>query len=124
MPNTITIAGWKGWIDAGLPRRQLEAVMHAASDKTAKEIAREMGISPDGARQRLDEARFKLGMQRTTRGTVLEAWKRGIIAPLAIALLLGSSHLQQVPTVRRPAVPRTYQQARIARKVDELAFVA
>jgi len=75
-------------------------------------------------RQRLDEARFKLGMQRTTRGLCLEAVRRGIIAPLAIALLLGTGHLQQAPTVRRPTVPRTYQQARIARKVDELAFVA
>ena len=124
MPNTITVAGWKGRLDAGLPRRQLEAVLLAATDKTAKEIARAMTISPDGARQLLDAARFKLGMQRTTRGTVLEAWKRGIIAPLAIALLMGSGHHQPTNPIRRPTAPRSTYQVRVARKVDELAFVA
>ncbi|OLU31496.1 hypothetical protein BVH03_08465 [Pseudomonas sp. PA15(2017)] len=124
MENTITVPGWRGRLNAGLPPRQLEAVLLAATDKTAKEIARAMTISPDGARQLLDAARFKLGMQRTTRGTVLEAWKRGIIAPLAIALLLGSGHHQPTNPIRRPTAPRSTYQVRVARKVDELAFVS
>ncbi len=124
MEHTITVPGWRGRLNAGLPPRQLQAVLLAATDKTAKEIARDLGISPDGARQLLDAARFKLGMQRTTRGTVLEAWKRGIIAPLAIALLLGSGHHQPIKPIRRPTAPRSTYQVRVARKVDELAFVA
>lgn len=124
MENTITIEGWQGRRDKGLPERQLQALMYAAQDKTMKQIARHMGISEDAVSKRLTEARFKLGMQRSVRGLVVEALRRGIIAPLMVVLLLGSGHLQQAPTVRRPTVPRTYQQARIARKVDELAFAA
>lgn len=42
---TITAGSWQGRLDAGLPRRQLEAFLLAANDMTHKEIARQMGIA-------------------------------------------------------------------------------
>jgi DNA-binding CsgD family transcriptional regulator len=124
MENTITVPGWRGRLNAGLPLRQLQALLGAAQDKTFKQIARDMGISECAVGKRLDDARLKLGNQRTAHGAVLEAWKRGIIAPLAIALLLGSGHNQPTNPIRRPTAPRSTYQVRVARKVDELAFVA
>lgn len=124
MENTITIEGWQGRRDKGVPERQLLAILYSAQDKTQKQIARHMGISEDAVGKRLTEARFKLGMQRSVRGLVVEAMRRGIIAPLALALMIGAGHLPQPPIVRRPAVPRTYSQVRIARKVDEMPMVA
>ncbi|MFO6239089.1 helix-turn-helix transcriptional regulator, partial [Pseudomonas aeruginosa] len=58
----------------------------AASDLTAKEIAKLMGIAPGTVSKRLDDARFKLGA-KTIRGLVLEAYKRQIISPLCVGIL-------------------------------------
>lgn len=124
MNNTITIPGWRGHLGRGLAPRELEATMLAANDLTMKEIAQHMGIDHRTVAKRLTDARDKLGYQRSIRGLTLEALRRGIIAPLAIALLFGTGHMQQAQTVRRPTAPRTHQQARIVRKVDELTFSA
>ncbi|MGP3789452.1 sigma factor-like helix-turn-helix DNA-binding protein [Pseudomonas sp. B392_1p] len=121
--ETITAGSWQGRLDAGLPRRQLEALLLAANDMTHKEIARQMGIAPDSARQRLDDARFKLGMQKTVRGLCLEAFKRGIIAPLMVALLVGAGNVQQMQPVRRPEAPRVQVMARTQR-VDDVYLAA
>lgn len=121
--ETITAGSWQGRLDAGLPRRQLEALLLAANDMTHKEIARQMGIAPDSARQRLDDARFKLGMQKTVRGLCLEAFKRGIIAPLALALLIGTGNVQQMQPVRRPEAPRAQTIARVQR-LEEACLAA
>jgi len=86
MENTIELEGWRGRLDAGLPRRQLEALIYACTDMTVKEIARRMGIGPASVQQRLDDARFNLGMQRSVRGLCLEALRRGIVGPLVILL--------------------------------------
>ncbi|WAD26651.1 helix-turn-helix transcriptional regulator [Pseudomonadaceae bacterium T75] len=82
---------------------------------TAKEIARHMGCSHYTVKQQLDDARFKLGMQRTTRGLCLEAMRRGIIAPLMVALLIGGGNVQQIQPVRRPDSPRAQTVVRIQR---------
>lgn len=124
MENTITVPGWRGRLNAGLPLRQLQALLGVAQDKPFKQIARDMGISECAVSKRLDDARLKLGNQRTAHGAVLEALKRGIIAPLAVALLLGTGHLPQPPIVRRPTAPRTIYQVRIARKAEDLPFAA
>lgn len=110
MRNTIEIEGWRGRLDAGLPRRQLEALIYACSDMTVKQIARRMGIGPASAQQRLDDARFKLGMQRSVRGLCLEAMRRGIVAPLALALVAilaaGGNHSSPSTLARRAPQPR------------------
>jgi DNA-binding CsgD family transcriptional regulator len=74
----ITAGKWTGVLGRGLAPRELEAVLYAASDLTAKETARLMGISPGTVSKRLDDARFKMNC-RTVRGLVVEALARGLI---------------------------------------------
>lgn len=111
MNNTIELEGWRGRLDAGLPIRQLEALLYACADLTAKEIAKRMGITPASAKDRLDDARFNLGMQRTVRGMCLEAMRRGIVSPLSLALVLAAALItdgNHITTnlARRPPQPR------------------
>src|SRR5690606_40414020 len=91
--DTIQIEGWQGRLGQGLAPRQLLATMLAAADLQVKEIARRMNCEPSTAEKTLDRARFKLGMQRTTRGLCIEAMKRGIITPLMVALLIGAGNV-------------------------------
>ncbi|WP_312537675.1 helix-turn-helix transcriptional regulator [Stutzerimonas nitrititolerans] len=121
--DTIQIDGWQGRLGQGLAPRQLMATIYAAKDMTAKEIARRMDCSPSTIKKQLDTARFKLGMQRTTRGLCLEAMRRGIIAPLVLALLVGAEHNPQVRPIRRPEAPRSQTVARIQR-LEEAGLTA
>jgi len=116
--DTIQIDGWQGRLGQGLAPRQLMATIYAAKDMTAKEIARRMDCSPSTIKKQLDTARFKLGMQRTIRGLCLEAMRRGIIAPLIVALLIGGGKIQQMRPVRRPESPRIQTVVRIQRLDD------
>lgn len=116
--DTIQIEGWEGRLGRGLAPRQLQATIYAALDMTAKEIARRMDCSHYTVKQQLDDARFKLGNQRTTRGLCLEAMRRGIIAPLVLALLVGGGHTQNMRPVRRPDAPRIQTAVRIHRADD------
>lgn len=108
MNNTIELEGWRGRLDAGLPARQLEALLYACSDMTMKQIAKHMGISPDTAKDRLDDARLRLGNQRSVRGLCLEAMRRGIVSPLAFALvaILAMDGHQPTTVARRPPQQR------------------
>lgn len=104
MDNTLVIGDWQGKLGAGLPPGQLEAVLYAAQDMTIKQIARQIGIEPDSAAARLDRARDKMGYARSLRGLVVEAMKRGIIAPLIIMLTLSG-----LSFTSSPQPPRTPQ---------------
>lgn len=81
----ITAGSWKGFLGMGLAPRELEATLHAANERTQKEIAKLMGISPRTVEKRIDDARFKLGA-KTMRGLVLEAFRRGMIQPAVVAM--------------------------------------
>lgn len=116
--DTIQIEGWQGRLGQGLAPRQLMATIYAAKDMTAKEIARRMDCSPSTIKKQLDTARFKLGMQRTIRGLCLEAMRRGMIAPLMVALLIGGGNIQQMRPARRPESPRIQTVVRIQRLDD------
>ena len=100
--SEVIIGDYRGRQGAGLPPRQLEAVLHSANDLTAKQIARKMGISPATVTKTLDRARFALGMQRSVRGLCLEAIKRGIIAPLVLALMVLGTGTATESSARRP----------------------
>lgn len=123
MNNTIELEGWRGRLDAGLPIRQLEALLYACADLTAKEIAKRMGITPASAKDRLDDARFNLGMQRTVRGMCLEAMRRGIVSPLALALvaiLTMDGHHTPTTLARRPPQRRAEMRITAPRVSGEL----
>ncbi len=77
-----------------------------------------MDCSHYTVKQQLDDARFKLGNQRTTRGLCLEAMRRGIIAPLVLALLVGGGHTQHMRPVRQPDAPRIQTAVRVHRADD------
>ena len=113
--ETIHVENWKGHLGKGLAPRELEATLWCAEELTAKEAARKMSCSPYTVSALLDNARFKLGMQRTCRGLLLEAMKRGIIAPLVLVLFICSGHSTLMPPARRPESPRNQLITRIQR---------
>ena len=119
--DTIRIEGWEGRLGKGLAPRQLLATMLALLDLKVNEIAERMNCAPSTAEKTLDRARFKLGA-RTNRGLIAEAMRRGIIAPLVLALLVGAEHTQTRP-VRRPDAPRSQIQVRVKR-MDEAELAA
>jgi len=102
--DTLQIGNWISTDkEHTLSQRELEAAMHIANDLTVKEIAREMHIEAGTVKARLDNARFKLGMQRSLHGLCAEIIRRGIIAPLSIALCIAL--IGAPPTESRTATP-------------------
>lgn len=124
---TITAGKWKGTLGMGLAPRELEATLHAASDLTAKEIAKLMGIAPGTVSKRLDDARFKLGA-KTVRGLVLEAYKRQIISPLCVGILaiLAAAQplLHEDPAMRARRGGERKIETRLTARRDGVAWVA
>lgn len=97
----MQVGNWKSTDKTDrLSPRELEAMLYAANDLSIKEIAREMNIEPTTVRARLDNARFKLGMQKTLRGLCMEAFKRGIIVPLSLTLAIALSAIPNVDYFR------------------------
>ncbi|HBP1078235.1 LuxR C-terminal-related transcriptional regulator [Pseudomonas aeruginosa] len=124
---TISTETWQGRLGMGLAPRELEATLHAASDLTAKEIAKLMGIAPGTVSKRLDDARFKLGA-KTIRGLVLEAYKRQIISPLCVGILALLAAAQPIldedPAMRARRGGERKIEARLTARRDGVAWVA
>ena len=119
--DTIQVEGWQGHLGKGLAPRQLMATIYAALGFTRKEIAKHMACSPETIKTQLETARHRLDNQPTVRELCREAMRRGIIAPLVLALLVGAEHTQTRP-VRRPEAPRSQIQVRVKRMEEaELA---
>ncbi|KJK05330.1 helix-turn-helix domain-containing protein [Pseudomonas tussilaginis] len=122
MEPTIINGAWKGHLGRGLAPRELECVLSVAQGKTAKEIARVIGIAPCSVAKRITAAMFKLGVNRRA-ALVAEAMKRQIISPLCIALAgLMAMHAAMgdadpVRRDRRPPERRTAE-IRIIRKAE------
>lgn len=112
--DTIQVEGWQGRLGQGLAPRQLLATMLSMLDLKVNEIAERMNCAPSTAEKTLGRARFKLGA-KTNRGLIAEAMRRGIIAPLMVALLIGGGNIQQIQPVRRPDAPRAQTVVRIQR---------
>jgi DNA-binding CsgD family transcriptional regulator len=119
--DTIQVEGWQGRLGQGLAPRQLLATMLSMLDLKVNEIAERMNCAPSTAEKTLDRARFKLGA-KTNRGLIAEAMRRGIIAPLVLALLVGAEHTQIRP-IRRPEAPRSQVVVR-AQRMEEAQLAA
>ncbi|HCE6990380.1 TPA: helix-turn-helix transcriptional regulator [Pseudomonas aeruginosa] len=125
--TTISTDTWQGRLGMGLAPRELVATLHAASDLTAKEIAKLMGIAPGTVSKRLDDARFKLGA-KTIRGLVLEAYKRQIISPLCVGILAilaaAQPFLDEDPAMRTRRGGERRVEVRIAARRMESRYAA
>ena len=121
--DTIQVEGWQGHLGKGLAPRQLMATIYAALGFTRKEIAKHMECSPETIKTQLETARYNLDNQPTVRELCREAMRRGIIAPLVLALLVGAEHNPQVRPIRRPDAPRTQLVVR-AQRLDEAGLTA
>lgn len=124
---TITIGSWTGFTNGLLAPRELEGVLHCANDRTVKEAAKLMGISPETLKKRLESARFKLEAS-SIRALVLEAFKRQIISPTAALAMILAFHdaMTEDPMakVRRSGGSETKIETRIAAKRHEVALAA
>ncbi|QGW77776.1 helix-turn-helix transcriptional regulator [Pseudomonas alkylphenolica] len=120
--ETITSGTWTGQLGKGLAPRELEALLGVAQGLTAKEIARQMQITPGTVANRIENAMHKLGVHR--RATlVAEAMKRQIISPLCIVLaglMAMHSAMGDTDPVRRDrrAPERRTAEIRIIRKAE------
>ena len=85
MESEIVNGAWKGHLGRGLAPRELQFLLCVAVGLTAKEIAREVGISPATVSKRLTNAMFKLGVTRRA-ALVAEAMRRQIISPMCFVL--------------------------------------
>lgn len=121
--DTIQVEGWQGHLGKGLAPRQLMATIYAALGFTRKEIAKHMECSPETIKTQLETARYNLDNQPTVRELCREAMRRGIIAPLVLALLVGAEHNTQVRPIRRPEAPRSQVVVR-AQRMEEAQLAA
>ena len=116
---SIRMNNWIGFLNQGLAERELQCVMAIAAGASSKEVARELGISKDGVDKRLAAAGLKLGVIRRA-ALVAEAFKRGLISPLLIALcaiLVGQSATYDNPLnrIRRPGERRIENRVAVRR---------
>ncbi|HEN8706651.1 TPA: helix-turn-helix transcriptional regulator [Pseudomonas putida] len=70
--------GWRGRYGHGLTRRGVQCVVLAATGKSGKQIARELGISPGTVTSRMADACLHLGASSRTE-LVAKAVAAGII---------------------------------------------
>ncbi|MBW5800095.1 response regulator transcription factor [Halomonas elongata] len=108
----LTFGSWRAIANPNrtqgeLAPREAQHLMALASGMTAKEIAREFGVSVSTVRHSLKRIYGRLGVERST-AAVAGAIRRGWIAPLALALMLADLHGHALRT-RQPM--RTRQQS-------------
>ncbi|ETK18127.1 helix-turn-helix transcriptional regulator [Pseudomonas sp. FH1] len=126
MESEIVNGTWKGHLGRGLAPRELQFLLWVALGFTAKEIAREAGISPATVAKRLTSAMYKLGVTRRA-ALVAEAMRRQIISPMCfvLAALMAMSavvNVQSVEPARRDRRPPSVRiaQVRITRRAETL----
>ncbi len=91
MQNNNTGAIASNWTikDTLFPEAQAHALLALAEGKSDKEIARERGISPDGAYNIFRRLRSKWGTKKRS-ALVAEAIARGIISPLMVLICIAT----------------------------------
>lgn len=105
--------------------RELQVLQGVAEQKTSKEIAREMGISPGTVEDKRKNILFKTGA-KNMMGAVIVAIRQGWIAICLVASSIISPIDYQLP----PRLPRTSQaptrifQLRASRRADDYLLPA
>jgi DNA-binding CsgD family transcriptional regulator len=122
----ISNGTWKGNLGLGLAERELSCLLAVASGRTDKEIAKHDGLSPRSIKGRIESCMHKLGVYKRP-ALVAEAFRRGLISPLLIALcaiLVGQSATSDNPLnrIRRPGERRI--ETRVAVRRIEVAYTA
>lgn len=119
MNQTLSYAGWKGNLGLGLAERELSCLLAVAAGHTDKEIAKHDGLSPRSIKGRIESCMHKLGVYKRP-ALVAEAFRRGLISPLLIALcaiLVGQSATSDNPLnrIRRPGERRIESRVAVRR---------
>ena len=122
----ISNGTWKGNLGLGLAERELYCLLAVAAGHTDKEIAKHDGLSPRSINGRIESCMHKLGVYKRP-ALVAEAFRRGLISPLLIALcaiLVGQSTTNDNPLnrIRRPGERRI--ETRVAVRRIEAAQTA
>lgn len=112
----IIIGEFKGQRKDALTTQQLIALLYMANEYSAKQAAKAMAISHRTVEKHVNLAKQKLGNKRSVTGLCMEAFKRGIIAPLSVALciaLAGSAitDVRGLSTAQRPPASRPSRSA-------------
>ncbi|MBI6944375.1 helix-turn-helix transcriptional regulator [Pseudomonas putida] len=122
----MTIGSWHG-SQGLLAPRELEGVLHCANDRTVKEAAKAMNISPATLKKCLESARLKLGAG-SIRSLVLEAFRRGLIYPAAILVAIlavhGAVSDDQFLRIRRSGSEKRVELRVAARRVEQQVAMA
>lgn len=123
MEKTITNGAWKGHLGRGLAPRELQFLLSVLQGQTAKEVAREHGVTPGTVVKRLSNAMFKLGVNRQT-AMIAEAMRRQIISPMCFVLAMlmslnaiigaGGGEVGRRPPSSRTAQVRTTRRQEVA----------
>lgn len=119
MNQTVCFAGWKGILGLGLAERELSCLLAVAAGQTDKEIAKHDGLSPRSIKGRIESCMHKLGVYKRP-ALVAEAFRRGLISPLLIALcaiFVGQSATSDNPVyrIRRPGERRVETRVAVRR---------
>lgn len=110
----ITCGSWHGRLGLGLAERELACLLAVASGQSDKQIAQRDGLSPRSIKGRIESAMHKLNVYKRP-ALVAEAMRRGLISPIATALVLvlsvhaviGEDHTmrnRRVPTERKSEI--------------------
>ena len=122
----ISNGTWRGNLGLGLAERELSCLLAVAAGLSDKEIAKKDGLSPRSIKGRIESCMHKLGVFKRP-ALVAEAFRRGLISPLLIALcaiFVGQSATNDNPLnrIRRPGERRV--ETRVAVRRIETALTA
>ncbi|WP_447896017.1 hypothetical protein [Vreelandella sp. GE22] len=117
----ITQGNWQARVNPergslGFTRTEAVDMMLLAAGGTYKEIARATGRSPESVKDCLGRAYHKLRVYKAT-AAVAEAMRRGWIAPLLLALMIGSLGADVQQLRHRPPT-RTHSRVSASRQVS------
>jgi DNA-binding CsgD family transcriptional regulator len=102
--------------EGGLAPREAQHLMALASGLSQKQIAREFGVSVSTVRHSVRRIYDRLGVDRST-AAVAQAVRRGWIAPLLVALIVGAMNPgSDALRVRQPL--RTRQQVSSSSRIS------